>query len=468
MNNANLSQEISRLYKDLSDHILARDWEGTNRIYQELLRAGQSLETLTARIPAIQNTSPLELFGEQAAEEPGSRILDSPTPQGNAKPGLVGESIIERAAERLDWKMAFGTRHDSRRGLEGTRNQESQTEPARVARVLPLRFGHAGPTPLPLIFCLVLVSVLAVAAAGSGVFLLTHPAQENATAESVPAPEASAKAPQNNSSIGDPPMTPRVTVAAQSVTPAGVTPTTAPTLSASELGAEPEARITPSAPPPDGPVPTAARTPTNKPEVAMTPATPTVGTTSTVVPLALPKPPTKPAFSGAEITTLLARGDWLFATGDVVSARLLYERAAEAGGAQGAVRLGKTFDPIFLERAHVREARGCGDGRVLVSSRPRPWRDGDHQSAEKSRSKITLSRTSRNQTGDFEDAPPSAIRAIWDDLPIHIRPNLPAARVQTQRTQWVQAITAHTSSHHLRFVANKFCSQAAMSPFVRD
>jgi hypothetical protein len=40
--------------------------------------------------------------------------------------------------------------------------------------------------------------------------------------------------------------------------------------------------------------------------------------------------------------------------------------------------------------------------------------------------------------------------------------------VQTQRTQWVQAITAHTSSHHLRFVANKFCSQAAMSPFVRD
>ena len=41
MNNANLSPEISRLYKDLSDHILARDWEGTSRIYQELLRAGR-------------------------------------------------------------------------------------------------------------------------------------------------------------------------------------------------------------------------------------------------------------------------------------------------------------------------------------------------------------------------------------------------------------------------------------------
>jgi hypothetical protein len=32
---------------------------------------------------------------------------------------------------------------------------------------------------------------------------------------------------------------------------------------------------------------------------------------------------------------------------------------------------------------------------------------------------------------DFEHAPPAAVRAILDDLPIHIRPNLPAARVQT-------------------------------------
>jgi hypothetical protein len=32
---------------------------------------------------------------------------------------------------------------------------------------------------------------------------------------------------------------------------------------------------------------------------------------------------------------------------------------------------------------------------------------------------------------DFERTPPSAVRAILDDLPIHIRPDLPAARVQT-------------------------------------
>ena len=53
----------------------------------------------------------------------------------------------------------------------------------------------------------------------------------------------------------------------------------------------------------------------------------------------------------------MARGDWLFATGDVDSARLLYERAAEAGEARAAVRLGETFDPIFLDQAHLRQGR---------------------------------------------------------------------------------------------------------------
>ncbi|MBV8335272.1 MAG: hypothetical protein JO358_07490 [Alphaproteobacteria bacterium] len=71
----------------------------------------------------------------------------------------------------------------------------------------------------------------------------------------------------------------------------------------------------------------------------------------------MPKPASRPAYSGVEVTTLLARGDWLFATGDVDSARLLYERAAQAGDAQGAVRLAQTFDPVFLDRAHLRETR---------------------------------------------------------------------------------------------------------------
>jgi len=343
MQNASLSHEISRLYKDLSDHILARDGAGASRIYQELLRAGQSLEMLAARVPAIQ----------QAAEEQDSKIPDGPPPQGSAEPGLARGSI----------------------------NGQSQPDPARVLRP---RFGHARPTRLPLIFRLLLGTVLAVAAAGSGIFLLTHSAKEKVTAESAPGTEASAKASQNTSSIGDRTIT---TPVAQSATPAGVAPTAAPTVPDSELEAEPALGIPPSVPPPGGPMPT--RTPSNKPEVAMS-AAPTLEATSTVAALASRKPPTKPALSGAEIAALLARGDWLFATGDVGSARLLYERAAEAGEAGAAVRLGETFDPIFLDKAHLREVRGFRYGHVLVSSCARPRRHRDHQPAEKPRSKIAM------------------------------------------------------------------------------
>ena len=55
----------------------------------------------------------------------------------------------------------------------------------------------------------------------------------------------------------------------------------------------------------------------------------------------------------------------------------------------------------------------------------------------------TLSRPSRNQRGDFTHANPSAVRAILDDPPIHIRPDVPAARVQSEQTLWVYAIPAH-------------------------
>jgi hypothetical protein len=55
-------------------------------------------------------------------------------------------------------------------------------------------------------------------------------------------------------------------------------------------------------------------------------------------------------FSSAEITELLDHGDSLLHNGDVASARLFYERAADAGDGRAALRLGATFDPEFLGR----------------------------------------------------------------------------------------------------------------------
>ena len=62
--------------------------------------------------------------------------------------------------------------------------------------------------------------------------------------------------------------------------------------------------------------------------------------------------------SGAEVQALLARGDALVAKGDIASARLFYERAAEAGDGQAALRLGESYDPAFLAQAHLSGVRG--------------------------------------------------------------------------------------------------------------
>jgi hypothetical protein len=59
-----------------------------------------------------------------------------------------------------------------------------------------------------------------------------------------------------------------------------------------------------------------------------------------------------------EVAALLARGDALFDNNDIASARLFYERAAEGGDAQAALRLGETYDSAFLEVARLNNVRG--------------------------------------------------------------------------------------------------------------
>jgi hypothetical protein len=58
-----------------------------------------------------------------------------------------------------------------------------------------------------------------------------------------------------------------------------------------------------------------------------------------------------------EIEALRSRGDALFGTGDVTSARLFYEYGADAGDGTAALRLAETFDPSFLQRANLNYVR---------------------------------------------------------------------------------------------------------------
>jgi TPR repeat protein len=71
--------------------------------------------------------------------------------------------------------------------------------------------------------------------------------------------------------------------------------------------------------------------------------------------------PGQPRLSTEEIAALLARGDAAFAAGDVASARLFYQRAADAGDGQAAVRLGRTFDPGILSHARHHAVNGDPD-----------------------------------------------------------------------------------------------------------
>jgi hypothetical protein len=94
---------------------------------------------------------------------------------------------------------------------------------------------------------------------------------------------------------------------------------------------------------------------------AAAPPAPTVGTAeptpSALAAEAMPAPPHL-VLSATEVEELLTRGDTLLRMGDVTSARLFYERVANAGIGQGAMRMGATFDSSFLGRIGLGSARG--------------------------------------------------------------------------------------------------------------
>jgi hypothetical protein len=61
----------------------------------------------------------------------------------------------------------------------------------------------------------------------------------------------------------------------------------------------------------------------------------------------------KPVLEPEEIAALVKQGEQLVATGDLVTARTAFQRAAEAGNAPAAIALGATFDPIVLAKLGV-------------------------------------------------------------------------------------------------------------------
>ena len=105
---------------------------------------------------------------------------------------------------------------------------------------------------------------------------------------------------------------------------------------------------------------------------------------TTATPQASPpvvQPPADQHLSATEIAALVNRGDAFLRAGDIASARLFYERAADAGDSAAALRLGATFDPDFLGRVGI---RGNPGDPSLAASWYRRARDlGDAAAAER-------------------------------------------------------------------------------------
>jgi hypothetical protein len=98
----------------------------------------------------------------------------------------------------------------------------------------------------------------------------------------------------------------------------------------------------------------------------------------------------------AEIAALVTRGDSFLNAGDIASAQLFYERAADAGDGSAALRLAATFDPAFLSRTGIRGARGDPDAAAswyrrarelgaLASAPKSPVRQGLEEPADPAR-----------------------------------------------------------------------------------
>jgi TPR repeat protein len=61
-----------------------------------------------------------------------------------------------------------------------------------------------------------------------------------------------------------------------------------------------------------------------------------------------------PASAAPEIAAKMKIGAELMASGDITAARMMFERAAEAGEAAAAFALAETYDPVALRRLRLR------------------------------------------------------------------------------------------------------------------
>jgi hypothetical protein len=102
---------------------------------------------------------------------------------------------------------------------------------------------------------------------------------------------------------------------------------------------------------------------------------------ATPSPVPAPESPSQPGtdaprLSADDIAAFVARGDVLLAAGDIASARLFFERAADAGDGRAAMRMAMTYDAAFLDRAGLRSLRNDPERAAAWYRRARELGEG--------------------------------------------------------------------------------------------
>ena len=280
-----------------------------------------------------------------------STLIDERAPKGGVQPEVASLSSSDRAdlANTLDTSSGMLSDIGSKRLLPTLVARTST--PRRAARALPIG----------ILFYLLSVGIVAAATVGVffgiGFFLLAQPMESMITNANIGdhASGTERRLPPTmsdaSSTYGD--------IAAVSIEPQ--IPRSAATAALPVVSV-----ALPAVPPsPAGDVPAsdekdqsfAKGAPESEAREPSPDAFPPAALTAEAVPgssAPAPAPERAPHLSAGQITELLDRGDSFLHAGDVASARLFYERAADAGDWQAAIRMGATFDPAFLGRAGVR------------------------------------------------------------------------------------------------------------------
>jgi hypothetical protein len=319
--------DVEQLRSELRVFVREDDHEGVRRVYRDLLHAGWTKHEIMNEFIRLSGTKPSASEPDAADPKASARSVEEQT----AVP-LAGQSPLASATILATSDPADTAISDSCNGSAGTAViAEFGIEVSRPEKVVSARPPRA-----------IRSTVFMIPLVGLAIIGFAEPQAIRHLLTGVFPPPSDE---QTNKGLA-----PRE-VAAVIIHPQQSRPTAAlPSGSLPEETTSLEPRVQPAEADPIKPAGSVS-------QLAALPKHPPADPT----PVAPPTEPTRPALASAN---LVERGDALFGAGDVSSARLYYQRAAEAGDAQAALRLGETHDPAFL--AQIRFIGPLGNPEMAV------------------------------------------------------------------------------------------------------